>query len=51
MTDQERDKLITEMHTDISWIKTWCTEHKAIHAKYIFYFIGTAIVMIISFLK
>ena len=23
MTDEQRDKLITEMHQDIKWIKDW----------------------------
>ena len=25
MTNEERDKLITEVHTDIKWIKEWIT--------------------------
>lgn len=26
MTDEERDKIIIEMHTDIKWIKSWIAE-------------------------
>ena len=26
MTNEERDKIISEMHTDIKWIKTWIAE-------------------------
>lgn len=23
MTDEERDKMLTELHTDVKWIKDW----------------------------
>ena len=43
MTDNERDKLITEMHTDIKWIKEWTVEHKSIHTR-IFLMICAALI-------
>lgn len=34
MTNEERDKKITEMHIDIKWLKDWAVEHKSIHTRY-----------------
>lgn len=51
MNDIERDNMLIEMHTDIRWLKDFNIEHKAIHAKYFYYFIVTAIGVIISMFK
>ncbi len=34
MTEEERDNKITEMYTDIKWLKDWAVEHKSIHTRY-----------------
>ena len=51
MDDSDRDKLIIETANDVRWIKSWCADHRATHAKYVFYFIGTAIALIIALVK
>ena len=51
MTDQERDDLIVEMHTDIKWLKQSNLEHKQTHAKYIYYFITTFIAIGLSWFR
>ena len=51
MNDSERDKLIIEMHTDIRWLKNDSVEHKATHAKYVYYFIVTAIGIVVSMFR
>lgn len=51
MTDEERDVKITEMHTDLKWIKAWAEEHKGTHAKYLYYFIATIIGILIALVK
>lgn len=51
MNDCQRDKLITETATDVRWIKSWTTEHKAVHAKYIWYLIGTVIAIGLSWFR
>jgi hypothetical protein len=50
MTNDERDKLITEMHTDIKWIKDWTVEHKMIHFRYVLLAVGTLVGVIVSLL-
>ena len=51
MTDLMRDELIIEMHQDLKWLKAYNIEHKATHAKYIYYFIVTMIGVIVSMFK
>lgn len=51
MTDDDRDKLITEMHTDIKWLKQFSVEHKQTHAKYVYYFICTIIAIGLSWFR
>jgi len=51
MNDIERDNMLIEMHTDIKWLKGYQVEHKATHAKYIYYFIVTAIGVVISMFR
>jgi hypothetical protein len=51
MTDERRDILLTEMHTDIKWLKEFNIEHKKEHGRYIFYFITTAIAIIASWFR
>lgn len=51
MTDEQRDELIIQTRNDVKWIKTWTVEHKAIHAKYIWYLIGTVIAIGLSWFR
>lgn len=51
MTDDDRDKLIIEMHQDIRWLKAFNIEHKATHAKYIYYFLTVFVACILSWFK
>lgn len=51
MTDEQRDLLITEMHTDIRWLKEFDLEHKKTHSKYIYYFITTFIAIGLSWFR
>ena len=51
MTNDERDKLIIETHRDVQWLKDFNVEHKATHARYIYYFIVTAIGIIVSMFR
>ena len=48
MTNEERDDLIIEMHTDIKWLKQSNIEHKATHAKYIYLTWSTVIGLVIT---
>lgn len=50
MNNEERDKMIIEMHQDIKWLKEWSISHRNEHAKYNYYFIITAIGVIIAFI-
>jgi len=47
MTDEERDKLITEMHVDIKWIKEWI----ATQNKYKLLVFGSLITAFIALIK
>jgi len=51
MLPEERDKLITEIHQDMKWVKEWTIEHKALHSKYAYYFFITLIGLIIALVK
>ncbi len=51
MTNDMRDQLITEMHTDIRWLKENQVEHKQLHLRYIYYFITTAIAIGLSWFR
>ena len=51
MTEQKRDELIIEMHTDIRWLKEQHKEHMASHAKYIYYMITIAVGLVISWFR
>jgi len=51
MNDEQRDNLITEMHTDIKWLKQFSVEHKQTHAKYVYYFISTIIAIGLSWFR
>ena len=51
MTDDQRDKLIVETANDVKWIKTWTIEHKQTHSKYVLYFIGVAVSIILSWFR
>ena len=51
MTNDERDRLIIEMHQDIKWLKGEHTIHKAEHSKYVYYFISTIILFVLTWLK
>jgi len=51
MSPEERDAKITEMHTDLKWIKSWAEEHKKTHSNYLFYFITLVAGIIITWFK
>jgi hypothetical protein len=51
MLEEERDRLIIEMHTDIKWLKEWSTKHAQEHSKYIYYFVATAVGVLISLFR
>ncbi len=51
MTDDQRDKLITETANDVKWIKAWTVEHKDTHAKYVKFFICTIIAIGLSWFR
>ena len=51
MTDDERDKVIIEMHTDVRWIKAWTVEHKQTHGRYVWYFITSMIAIGLSWFR
>ena len=51
MTDDERDKLIIEMHQDIKWLKESNVEHKSTHAKYIYYLITVLVACVLSWFR
>ena len=48
MTDEERDNKIIETHTDMKWVINWCAEHKALHDKYLYYFVSLAVGVVIG---
>ncbi len=51
MTNEDRDNLIIEMHTDIRWIKAWTVDHKKTHAKYIWFFVSAVAAIILSWFR
>jgi len=51
MTEEQQDKLLIEMHTDIKWLKQFSVEHKKTHAKYVYYFIGTLVAICLSWFR
>ncbi len=51
MNDEERDAKITEIYTDIKWLKAWTIEHKTAHFKYQIMLWVVAMGVIISYLR
>lgn len=51
MDNETRDRLITETHTDIKWLKDWTVEHKATHRNYLYMLVGTIVATIIGWFK
>ena len=51
MTNQERDEMLLEVHTDVRWIKAWTVEHKQTHSRYAYYFITTIAACILSWFR
>jgi hypothetical protein len=47
MTNDERDRIIVEMHTDIKWIKDWITTQN----KYKLMVWGALVAAVISLIK
>lgn len=51
MTSEERDQKIIEIHNDVRWIKDWIVEHKAVHTRYLYFFVITAVGLVLALIK
>jgi len=51
MDDSMRDQLITEIHTDVAWLKDAHKEHKATHAKYFYYMVTIFVACVLSWFR
>jgi len=49
MNDIQRDELLIELRQDVKWLKAWAVEHKATHAKYVYYFLITLTGLLVAF--
>jgi len=51
--DEEKQLLkdVTELRTDMKWVRDWCTEHKSQHASYFYLFIATIVGVFVSLVE